>query len=97
MNTGNTGNTVAIFESQAFNQTEPQEHYINPCCFGDGHWYLVVERACGLFASLFGGRHRKVGSRGLAVLEAVLSGSDRVENLRWMSWKEFRTGGTRAA
>ena len=27
--------TVAAFESRAFNHTEPRDHYINPCCFGD--------------------------------------------------------------
>ena len=27
--------TVAVFESRAFNHTEPKEYFINPCCFGD--------------------------------------------------------------
>ena len=138
-------NTVAVFESRSFNHTEPRDHFINPCCFGDdlarwlmeelrqhgigvddepgqedfgwyfeltvdgqkyclviggdgeGEWFLVVERACGFMASLFGGRHRKVGRPALAVVEDVLSRSDRVENLRWLSWKEFRGGGALAA
>ena len=134
-------NTVAVFESEAFNYTEPKESFINPCCFGDdlarwlmgeltrqqigvddepgqedfgwyfefsiegekyclviggdgeGEWTLVVERACGLIGSLLGGRHRNVGRPGLAAIEGVLSRSDRIENLHWMSWKEFRQGG----
>jgi len=132
--------TVAVFESQAFNQTEPKESFINPCCFGDdlalwlmgeleqhgvdvsdepgqedfgwyfefttggekyclvissdgeGEWALVVERACGLFASLLGGRHRNVGRSGLDAIGEVLANSDRIENLRWLAWEEFRKG-----
>ncbi len=64
---------------------------------GEGEWFLVVERACGLLASLFGGRHRNVGRSGLAAIDNVLSRSDRVENLRWVSWKEFRDGDLLAA
>lgn len=134
-------NTVVIFESEAFNHTEPKDYFINPCCFGDdlarwlmeelvgrgivvdaepgqedfgwyfdfsvddekyclviggdeeGEWSLVVERACGFIASLFGGRHRNVGRRGPAAIEEVLSRSDRIENPRWLPWEEFRKGG----
>ena len=133
--------TVAVFESEAFNYTEPKEFFINPCCFGDdlarwlmgelakqqisvddepgqedfgwyfefsieadkyclvissdgeGEWFLVVERVCGLIPALLGGRHRSVGGRGLEAIEDVLSRSDRIEKLRWVSWKEFRQGG----
>lgn len=27
--------TVVTFESTAFNMAEPQDYFINPCCFGD--------------------------------------------------------------
>ncbi|MBW3624296.1 MAG: hypothetical protein KY468_12890 [Armatimonadetes bacterium] len=27
--------TTVTFKSSAFNTTEPKEHFINPCCFGD--------------------------------------------------------------
>ena len=68
---------------------------LDPAIGGDGEglWFLVVERACGPIASLFGGRHRKVGRPGLAAIEDVLSRSERIENLRWLSWDEFRKGG----
>jgi hypothetical protein len=136
--------TVAVFESTAFNHSEPQEYFINPCCFGDdlakwlmgelaqrgvrvddepgqedfgwyfeysvneeryclvissdgeGEWYLVLERACGMLASLFGGRHRNVGSGGLDVVREILEQLDKVENLRWLPWKQFRQGGVLA-
>jgi hypothetical protein len=132
--------TVAVFESRAFNHTEPKEYFINPCCFGDdlarwlmdelrqggvdvqgdpeqedfgwyfefttdgekyclvisgdeeGEWALVIERACGLMASLLGGRHRNVGRSGVEAIEEVLTRADCVENLRWVSWEEFRRG-----
>lgn len=138
-------NTVAVFESQAFNHTEPKDYFINDCCFGDdlarwlmgelarqglevddepgqedfgwyfnssvgdekycfviggdgeGGWYVVVERACGLMSSLLGGRHRNVGRSAVTALEQVLAGSNRVQNLRWISWKEFRGGGALAS
>lgn len=34
--------TCAIFDSDAFNLTEPKDYFINPCCFGDdlAHWML---------------------------------------------------------
>jgi len=101
-------NTVAVFESEAFNHTEPKDDFINLCCFGDdlARWLMgelaqrgfrIDERACGLLLSLFGGRHRNVGRSGLAAIEDVLSRSARVENLRWVPWKEFRDGGVLAA
>ena len=138
-------NTVAVFESAAFNHTEPKDTFINPCCYGDdlarwllaelaqqgvvvdaepgqedfgwyfgfvvdeekycavissdgaGEWFLVIERACGFLGSLFGGRHRAVGRAGVAVIEAVLSRSEEIANLRWVSWKDFRDGGVLAA
>jgi len=30
-----TVKTVVTFKSSAFNVSEPKEHFINPCCFGD--------------------------------------------------------------
>lgn len=138
-------NTVAVFESEAFNHTEPKDYFINPCCYGDdlarwlmaelaglglavddepgqedfgwyfefslgeekyclviggdeeGAWFVAVERALGPLASLMGGRHRKVGHPGLAAVESILSGSDRIANLRWLSWKDFRDGGALSA
>ena len=64
---------------------------------GEGEWYVVVERACGFLGSVFGGRHRNVGRPGVAAIENVLSRSDRIANLRWTTWEEFRAGGGRSA
>ncbi len=37
--------TVAFFESEAFNHSEPKEYFINPCCFGDdlARWLMDSE------------------------------------------------------
>jgi len=131
---------VAVFDSGAFNHTEPRDYFLNPCCFGDdlarrlmtgfvqlglsvdqdpgqedfgwyfryrvgdqdhclvisgngeGEWYVVVERERGLFASLFGRRHTAVAPAAVDALRAALASEESVRNLRWLSWKEFRSG-----
>lgn len=36
--------TFVTFQSNRFNMTEPQEYFINPCCFGDDVCRWMIER-----------------------------------------------------
>ena len=59
---------------------------------GEGEWYIVVERERGLLGSLLGRRQKGVAPAAVAALGTALASEASVRNLRWLTWKQFRSG-----
>jgi hypothetical protein len=57
----------------------------------DDEWIGWIERSCGLFASLLGGRHRGMQPAGPLAIHAAVS-EPRVTSIAWHYEKAFRRG-----
>ncbi len=55
-------------------------------------WICTVERNCGLFGSLLGGRNRGIEPAACELIHSVLSEAPRVTDISWHSPGDFRAG-----
>lgn len=60
-------------------------------------WVAWLERSCGFFASLFGGRNKNIGKEAYELLHRVLSSSDKISKVRWHLKEDFDVGKEDAA
>lgn len=58
---------------------------------GEG-WFLVVERECGLLASMFGGRHKNIAPAPIEVVRRALQAEPRITDVQWFHWRQFQRG-----
>lgn len=58
----------------------------------DFEWVVWIERKCGLFKSLLGGRKKDIDARIPKAIHAVLSGSGAISHIRWHRHEDFHQG-----
>jgi hypothetical protein len=58
----------------------------------DFEWVVWIERKCGLFKSLLGGRKKNIDSRIPQAIHDVLFGSDTISHIRWHRQEDFHQG-----
>lgn len=63
-----------------------------PCEDGKHEWIGWIERDCGLVASFFGERNKKIGKDVLGLIQTILSASDKIANIRWHYREDFEKG-----
>jgi hypothetical protein len=92
--------TLATFQSDAFNQTEPREYFINPGCYGDDacRWLMGRLRAAGLTVDAepgqedFGWYFCFTVPEGEHCCVVGLRPADNGEPATWISWVERQRG-----
>lgn len=88
------------FHSTAFNVSEPREHFINPCCFGDDvcNWLIAELRARGMSTDDAPGQEDfgwyfnfDVGGKRHCFL-ITFQPNDAATGDRWIGWIERQRG-----